>query len=200
MTLTLDELRTAVAGGTAGIRARFELESLGGPGDKVAPPTYGVENSATTKYAGETRRIGEKDVLRQPEVLVMVRQVRCAVTPDHFGEALAGAWNYESALPGLGWDARGERLWPLWRMSLTSNMAGSLLGDGTVARIQEGDWSRLGISQVMRVAIRRTDQRRVRQPRAAEPDRTRATKRTYMNAVSTRSEGLGAVAASRWMR
>lgn len=62
MTLTLDELRTAVAGGTAGIRARFELEPLGGPGDKVAPPTYGVENSALTKYAEETRRIDRNDV------------------------------------------------------------------------------------------------------------------------------------------
>lgn len=62
MTLTLDTLRTAMSGGTAGIRARFELEPLGGPGDKLAPPTYGVSDSAATKYAEETRRINGADV------------------------------------------------------------------------------------------------------------------------------------------
>lgn len=61
MSLTLDSLRDAIAGGTAGIRARFELEPLGGPGDKIAPPTYSVD-TAPTKYAEEVRRIDGADV------------------------------------------------------------------------------------------------------------------------------------------
>lgn len=62
MALTLDALRDAVSGGTAGIRARFELEPLGGPGDKIAPPTYSTPEAAPTKYAEETRRIAGVDV------------------------------------------------------------------------------------------------------------------------------------------
>lgn len=62
MALTLDDLRKAVAGGTAGVRARFELEPLGGPGDKIAPPTYSTAEAAPTKYAEETRRIDGADV------------------------------------------------------------------------------------------------------------------------------------------
>ena len=54
MPLTYDTLadltRTA-----AGIRARIPLEPLGGPGDKVFPPTYAVPDSARTKYAVESR-------------------------------------------------------------------------------------------------------------------------------------------------
>lgn len=61
MDLTLDALRDAVAGGTAGVRARFELEPLGGPGDKIAPPTYSADG-APTKYAEEIRRIDGVDV------------------------------------------------------------------------------------------------------------------------------------------
>lgn len=61
MALTLDALHDAVAGGTAGVRARFELEPLGGPGDKIAPPTYSGD-AAPTKYAEETRRIGGVEV------------------------------------------------------------------------------------------------------------------------------------------
>lgn len=62
MTITYEELRDAVAGPGLGLRARTELEPLGGPGDKVFPPTYGVDRGAATKYAMETRRIGERAV------------------------------------------------------------------------------------------------------------------------------------------
>lgn len=57
-TLTYEALRTAVAGPGVGIRARTSLEPLGGPGDKVQPPTYGVSDRADTKYALETRTFG----------------------------------------------------------------------------------------------------------------------------------------------
>ena len=53
MSLTYDALRDAVAGEGVGIRARTELEPLGGPGDKVFPPTYAVSNDAEPRYAIE---------------------------------------------------------------------------------------------------------------------------------------------------
>lgn len=56
--LNYETLRDAVAGTGIGIRARTRFEPLGGPGDKVQPPTYGVSDRADTKYAIETRTIG----------------------------------------------------------------------------------------------------------------------------------------------
>ena len=60
MGISYDELRSAVSGSAVGVRARTTLEPLGGPGDKVFPPTYGPaegENakSMATKYAFEKR-------------------------------------------------------------------------------------------------------------------------------------------------
>ena len=50
MSLTYDELRAGVAGDAVGIRCRTVLQPLGGPGDKVFPPTYGVPDNAETRY------------------------------------------------------------------------------------------------------------------------------------------------------
>jgi CRISPR-associated protein Csb1 len=55
--LDYDTLAAAVGGTAVGLRARTPLEPLGGPGDKIFPPTYGVANNAETKYAVEQRRI-----------------------------------------------------------------------------------------------------------------------------------------------
>lgn len=60
--MDLAELRHAVTGAGAGMRSRAELLPLGGPGDKVFPPTYLVEGRAETAYAVETRRIDGVDV------------------------------------------------------------------------------------------------------------------------------------------
>ena len=63
-TLTLDDLRNALATGAA-LRARLTLQPAGGPGAKVFPPTYvGDDNRShgETRYATETRRIGGADV------------------------------------------------------------------------------------------------------------------------------------------
>jgi CRISPR-associated protein Csb1 len=65
MNLTYAQLRDAVHGGYVGIRARTTLQPLGGPGDKIFPPTYAT--SGLTKYALENRRIGGDTV---PCVLV----------------------------------------------------------------------------------------------------------------------------------
>lgn len=59
-TLDYDRLRSAVAGDTVAIRSRLALDPVGGPGDKVFPPTYST--NATTKYADEERNIGDRIV------------------------------------------------------------------------------------------------------------------------------------------
>lgn len=53
MTLTYGRLHAAVAERAVGIRSRLELEPLGGPGDKVFPPTF--DASGDTRYAVERR-------------------------------------------------------------------------------------------------------------------------------------------------
>lgn len=45
--------------------------------------------------------------------LVMVRELRDNLTADHLREGLIGPWRYESELPVLGWDSRGERIYAL---------------------------------------------------------------------------------------
>lgn len=47
----------------------------------------------------------------QQRFLNMVRRLRDGLEPDRFREALVGPWRYDSALPVLGWDARGERIY-----------------------------------------------------------------------------------------
>lgn len=68
--LTYDELKNAVASSAAGFRAVTRLEPLGGPGDKLYPPTFGDavrlpvpvgedrDERRKSKYALEWRRIG----------------------------------------------------------------------------------------------------------------------------------------------
>lgn len=60
MSFSLDDLRDAIAGGAAGVRAITELEPLAGPRTKVSPPTYATADSAETRYATERRRTGDR--------------------------------------------------------------------------------------------------------------------------------------------
>ncbi|WP_437677225.1 type I-G CRISPR-associated RAMP protein Csb1/Cas7g [Sorangium sp. So ce131] len=83
--LDLDTLTNAVAGGAAAIRAITRLEPAGGPGDKVFPPTYVKERSATTKYAMEPRRIDGREV-----TTVLLDSV--ASQANRFEEALLEGW------------------------------------------------------------------------------------------------------------
>ncbi|MGH3796117.1 MAG: type I-G CRISPR-associated RAMP protein Csb1/Cas7g [Pseudonocardiaceae bacterium] len=55
MNLSYEHLYDAVTGGGVGLRSRLELEPLGGPGDKIFPPTYGTPDTAKTQYAVEER-------------------------------------------------------------------------------------------------------------------------------------------------
>lgn len=61
-TLTLDELKQAVAGHAAAFRCVTDYQPAGGPGDKIFPPTY-----EGGKYATELRHIDGRDI---PCVLV----------------------------------------------------------------------------------------------------------------------------------
>jgi CRISPR-associated protein Csb1 len=72
MTTSYVELRDAVAGGAVGVRCRTALQPLGGEGDKVFPPTYGVDNAAETKYAMEKRRVPGADGKAGPVVDAVV--------------------------------------------------------------------------------------------------------------------------------
>lgn len=61
MGLTYGELRDGVDGGAVGVRCRIALQPLGGVGDKVFPPTYGILERPETKYAIEDRRVPGMD-------------------------------------------------------------------------------------------------------------------------------------------
>ena len=74
--LTLEQLSKAIEGRTVAIRSTTRLEPIGGPTDKVFPPTFGDETyvpeplaferkvpSRRTKYALEWRRIDGQSVL-----------------------------------------------------------------------------------------------------------------------------------------
>ncbi|MDE0093637.1 MAG: type I-U CRISPR-associated RAMP protein Csb1/Cas7u [Gammaproteobacteria bacterium] len=62
--LSFEKLYDAIAGEAVAIRSRTELQPAGGRGDKVFPPSYSVDGSATHKYAVEERLCsnGEKSI------------------------------------------------------------------------------------------------------------------------------------------
>lgn len=49
----------------------------------------------------------------QQRFLVMARELRDGVDAERLAEALVGPWRYDSPLPVLGWDTRGERIYAL---------------------------------------------------------------------------------------
>ncbi len=49
----------------------------------------------------------------QQKFLAMARELNEKVDLDLLREAVVGPWSYESSLPVLGWDARGERIYAL---------------------------------------------------------------------------------------
>ncbi len=61
MSLTYQDLLDGVAGDAVGVRCRTVLQPLGGPGDKVFPPTYSVPANAETRYATEDRYVPPAD-------------------------------------------------------------------------------------------------------------------------------------------
>lgn len=49
----------------------------------------------------------------QQRFLAMVRELRDGVDAERIREAIVGPWRYDSPLPVLGWDVRGERIYAL---------------------------------------------------------------------------------------
>jgi hypothetical protein len=47
----------------------------------------------------------------QQQFLNMVRELAANVGPDRLREAVQGPWRYDSPLPSLSWDSRGERIY-----------------------------------------------------------------------------------------
>jgi CRISPR-associated protein Csb1 len=63
MTISLEQLRVAV-GSDAAIRRVQKLQPVGGPGDKIFPPTYpGERNNDPPRHVFEMRRFDDKNVL-----------------------------------------------------------------------------------------------------------------------------------------
>src|SRR5438874_13015624 len=61
--MTLEELRLAV-GRDAALRRVQKLQPVGGPGDKIFPPTYpGERRNDPPRHVFETRRVAGKNVL-----------------------------------------------------------------------------------------------------------------------------------------
>ena len=84
--LTLEALRSAVAGDAVAYRAVNRLMPAGGAHDKVFPPTYLKEKNAKTKYAFEMRVIGNEQ-----KASVLLDSV--ASQANRMEEALLEGWN-----------------------------------------------------------------------------------------------------------
>jgi hypothetical protein len=49
----------------------------------------------------------------QQQFLNMIRDLAANVGPDRLREAMQGPWRYDSTLPSLSWDSRGERIYAI---------------------------------------------------------------------------------------
>ncbi len=84
--LTFERLKSLVASDAVAIRGTATLEPVGGPGDKVFPPTHLVNvRTDSSRYAFEVRRIGGRDV---PCVLLDSVQSQA----NRMEEALQALW------------------------------------------------------------------------------------------------------------
>ncbi len=92
--LSYADLREVMMDGSVAIRARTRLQPIGGPGDKVFPPTFGdtvrvqfsEQEVHVSKYAFEKRRLDGKDVW-----CVLIDSV--ASQANRMEEALQRAWD-----------------------------------------------------------------------------------------------------------
>jgi CRISPR-associated protein Csb1 len=88
MPLNADQLRKLVTGDAVAIRGTATLEPVGGPGDKIFPPTHAVDDKNKkpgAKYAFETRRIDGQDA-----TCVLIDSVQSQA--NRMEEALQALW------------------------------------------------------------------------------------------------------------
>jgi len=101
MPMNVDQLKKLVAGDTVAIRGTAILEPAGGPGDKIFPPTYAVDDKNKkpgAKYAFETRRIEGHDAK-----CVLIDSVQSQA--NRMEEALQALWaDRRVALPVVSVD------------------------------------------------------------------------------------------------
>ncbi len=101
MGLTLEGLKSLVAGDTVAIRGMAVLEPAGGPGDKIFPPTHAVNDSNKkpgAKYAFEKRRIDGQET-----TCVLIDSVQSQA--NRMEEALQTLWDEKKiVLPVLSVD------------------------------------------------------------------------------------------------
>ncbi|MCC6779312.1 MAG: type I-U CRISPR-associated protein Cas7 [Hyphomicrobiales bacterium] len=97
MTLTLERLREAVTKDAA-IRRVQKLQPVGGPGDKIFPPTYpGEGRNAPARHVFEYRRINGRNVL-----CVLIDSVQSQA--NRLEEALKAARDLDLAFPVISVD------------------------------------------------------------------------------------------------
>jgi hypothetical protein len=90
--------------------ARHVLDS----GDRAAQSLFcALAAEGALDRSGKTKPTHLHFTAGQQKFLVMVRELAESVTPEQLRLALAGPWRYESTLPSLSWDARGERVYAL---------------------------------------------------------------------------------------
>lgn len=148
----------------------------------------------------------------QQRFLTMVRELRNGLDAERLHEAMVGPWRYDSKLPALGWDVRGERIyalrgadpakekrlgvpgadwlaflglrffpvaarvgrlsttgcsgrwkeeeftWPLWRTHLPATVCASLLADANLPELSAAERRQLGVHELLRSSIRRSEQ------------------------------------------
>src|SRR5467141_861434 len=117
MSLSYEDLRSAVVGLAVGVRSRLLLEPLGGLEDKVFPPTYGVADGAATKYAVEDRITAGEDGASAPRVVSVVLD-SVASQANRLELALLGAVQAGSlSAPVTSADFAGQGLFGIDRIS-----------------------------------------------------------------------------------
>jgi CRISPR-associated protein Csb1 len=132
MTIELDDLTRAVAGGAAAIRAVTRLEPAGGPGDKVFPPTYMKDGRSETRYAMERRRLDGREVMT-----VLLDSV--ASQANRMEEALLEGWRRnELTFPVVWVNFAGEEgledLEQISALQAPHRIADALLRDSVLGR------------------------------------------------------------------
>jgi CRISPR-associated protein Csb1 len=126
--VTLEALKKLVEGDAVAIRGRATLEPVGGPGDKVFPPSHSVDKSANkpgAKYAFEWRRRDEKEVL-----CVLLDSVQSQA--NRMEEALQSLWTDKKlALPVIEVDMSrvAPDLGKLTSLTVPHRVADALLRD-----------------------------------------------------------------------
>lgn len=108
--MTLDRLRAAVAGAAA-IRRVQRLQPVGGPGDKIFPPTYpGERKTDPPRHVFESRRIGGSNVL-----CVLIDSVQSQA--NRLEEALRDARGDGLSFPVIAVDFAGTDIHDIGRIT-----------------------------------------------------------------------------------